>query len=106
MEKNPYSTIFSHYGGKGKLARFYPEPAHKRLIEPFAGSAAYAWRYHTHDVWINELDPRTFSIWAFLLRPDALDWIREYVPATPQVGQKVSEILPPGETPDGLVELL
>ena len=34
--------MFSYYGRKSKSARYYPEPTHDTIIEPFAGAAAYS----------------------------------------------------------------
>ncbi len=109
----PFSSAFSYYGSKSKLAHLYPAPTGSLIIEPFAGSAAYALRHSPeHEVWINELDPTTFSIWKFLTRPDALDWVRRVVPAQVQTGQKVSTIIFDAHEhshdpiPEGLVNLL
>jgi len=33
--------MFSYYGSKSKIVDYYPPPKHKRIIEPFAGSARY-----------------------------------------------------------------
>ena len=41
--------MFYFYGGKRRLARYYPQPQHRVIVEPFAGSAAYAcgtWSAH------------------------------------------------------------
>lgn len=98
-------TPFSYYGGKSKIAHLYPPPSHRQIIEPFGGSAAYAWRWRKEcDVWINELDPRTHSIWDFLIYDEeALDKVRKYVPETVTAGQKVLDFIPAEE--NGLVEL-
>ena len=37
--------MFSFYGGKRRLARFYPPPQHDVVVEPFAGSASYSVTY-------------------------------------------------------------
>lgn len=34
--------MFYYYGAKNLLSRYYPEPKHDIIIEPFAGSAAYS----------------------------------------------------------------
>jgi hypothetical protein len=103
-------TPYSYYGGKSKIAHLYPVPAHELIVEPFAGSAAYSWLHRRHpvtgaqrDVWLNDLDAKTYAIWAFLTSAAALDAVELYVPDTVHAGQKVSDIIPP-ELP-GLVEI-
>ena len=85
----------------------YPPPTHDLIIEPFAGSAAYAWYWASranHSVWINELDPRTHSIWDFLINDsEALEKVRRYVPEKVVAGMKCADIVPPEE--HGLLEL-
>lgn len=101
-------AVGSYFGGKSKLAKYYPPPEHALIIEPFAGMAAYSW-LHRRDstgkqrqVWINDLDPKTFSIWKFLTSPDACDIVEEFVPETVEPGMKVSELIP--EAFPGLIE--
>jgi site-specific DNA-adenine methylase len=99
----------SYYGGKSKIAHLYPAPSHSLIVEPFAGSAAYAWLHrrdglgNRRDVWLNDLDARTHSIWKFLVSPEALDAVELYVPDSVTAGMKVSDIIP-SEFP-GLIEL-
>lgn len=99
----------SYYGGKSKIAHLYPAPDHRLIIEPFAGSAAYAWLHRkaddgtSRDVWLNDLDPRTYSIWKFLTTEGALDAVEAYVPDEVRAGTKISEIIP-SDLP-GLVEV-
>ena len=38
---NDYSRIFSYYGGKSKIADWYPRAIHDVVIEPFCGGASY-----------------------------------------------------------------
>ncbi len=59
--------MFNYFGGKSKLARHYPVPRHRLVVEPFSGSAQYA-LYHAddHDVWINDLNPLIYGIWKWL----------------------------------------
>lgn len=94
----------SYYGGKSKIAHLYPAPTKGLIIEPFCGSAAYSWLHRKdHEVWLNDLDPRTYSIWKFLTSEAAYDIVAQYVPDTVTAGQKVSEIIP-AEFP-GLIEV-
>jgi hypothetical protein len=99
----------SYYGGKSKIAHLYPAPVHDLIIEPFAGSAAYSWLHRRRadgtrrQVWLNDLDEKTYSIWSFLTQADALDIVERFVPDTVVAGQKVSDLIP-SDLP-GLVEI-
>lgn len=80
------------------------------IIEPFAGSAAYSWLHRRRldsgrqrEVWLNDLDARTYSIWKFLTNPDAYDIVWEHVPEKVEPGQRISDIIPAAYP--GLVEL-
>ena len=42
--------MFSYYGSKSKIVNYCPPPKHKRIIEPFAGSARYSLKYWQNDV--------------------------------------------------------
>jgi site-specific DNA-adenine methylase len=99
------SSVFSYYGGKSKIINCYPPPKYDLIIEPFAGAAAYAWRWHEKEVWVNELDARVYAIWEFLLRPDALELVRQYVPEEVEEGTIVSQLVPDKQHA-GLVELM
>ena len=99
------SSVFSYYGGKSKIVNCYPPAKYLPIIEPFAGAAAYAWRHADCDVWINDIDPRTYSIWRFLISPDALDWIEQYIPVSIEKGTRISDLLPAG-APIGLLALM
>jgi hypothetical protein len=99
-----WKSVFSYYGGKSKIADVYPAPRHDLIIEPFAGAAAYSFRYRDRQVWLNDLDDRVASIWEFLLSPDAADWVERYWPATVRAGATSADYLPDNR-PDGLVEL-
>jgi hypothetical protein len=61
--------LFYFYGRKKQLAKHYPEPRHKLIIEPFAGSAAYALHGENwaNDVLLIERDPRVADIWHWLI---------------------------------------
>jgi hypothetical protein len=45
----------------------YASPAHRTIVEPFAGSAGYAVRHHERDVILVERDPLIASTWRYLL---------------------------------------
>ncbi len=67
------SPFFSYFGGKWRLAPRYPAPLHDTIIEPFAGSAGYATRYHSRRVILVEKDPNVAGMWRWLLGASAGD---------------------------------
>ena len=91
---------FSYYGSKSKIAHLYPAPVGDLIVEPFAGAACYSWLHRRRldgrqrEVWLNDLDSRTYSIWKFLTSPDAYDIVWEYVPDHVDVGQRISALIP------------
>lgn len=85
--------MFYYYGRKKQIARHYPEPAYDTIVEPFAGSAAYAlhgdrWQ---SDVILIEKDPRVAEIWQWLIETATPEGIRA-LPVL-KVGEKSSEFL-------------
>lgn len=85
--------MFYYYGRKKQLARRYPEPEHDRIIEPFAGAAAYSlygdrWK---RQVTLIEKDPQVVEIWRWLLE----DATPQSIMAMPLLspGEKSSEFL-------------
>ena len=66
------NRLFPYYGAKHAYIRHYPAPRHGHIIEPFAGSAAYA---HAHgaenDVTLIEKNPRIAAIWQWLVSVSA-----------------------------------
>ena len=64
--------FFSYYGGKWRDAvRNYPAPAHGTIVEPFAGSAGYAVRYHSRRVLLCDVDPIVIGVWKYLIATQA-----------------------------------
>ena len=64
--------MFYYYGRKTRFVKAYPQPSHRTVIEPFAGSAAYA-HYHIERlerVVLTELDPAIAAMWRQILDPD------------------------------------
>jgi len=56
---------FAYYGAKHGLASQYPRPRHQVIVEPFAGSAAYAC-YHAHRIdhaVLIDSDPAVVMLW-------------------------------------------
>lgn len=60
--------MFKYFGSKLSLAGVYPPPVHDTLIEPFAGSAAYAVAHRrTPRVILIERDTKVVALWHRLL---------------------------------------
>lgn len=62
------SLFFTYFGGKWRIAKHYPQPQHKTLIEPFAGSAGYSLHYPQKNVLLFDRDPIICSTWDYLIR--------------------------------------
>ncbi len=60
--------MFNYFGSKYYLAKHYPEPKYDLIIEPFAGSAQYAYHYSGKQVILIEKDVRVYNIWKWLQR--------------------------------------
>lgn len=58
--------MFYYYGRKKRIVKFYPEPENDIIIEPFAGSAAYAMEYYDRNVILYEINNKIYSVWKFL----------------------------------------
>lgn len=61
--------MFYYYGAKNRLAKKYPEPIHNVIVEPFAGSAAYAqyWRKKVRQVLLIDADENVVWLWNRLI---------------------------------------
>lgn len=90
--------MFYFYGGKRRLAHFYPAPEHKVIVEPFAGSAAYS---VTHLVGVTggptidkailvEKDKRVYDTWVRLLEMEVDDLLNYPIP---EAGERTSDFL-------------
>ena len=68
--------MFSYYGSKSKIVDYYPPPKHKKIIEPFAGSARYSLKYWQNDILLVDKYPVIVEIWKWLInatKKDILD---------------------------------
>ena len=66
--------MFSYYGAKGQIARFYPKPVCSEIREPFCGSARYACRYGLdRDVWLNDKYSVVVEVWQWIQRATRKD---------------------------------
>lgn len=59
--------FWCYYGGKWRSAPRYPAPRHEMIIEPFAGAAGYATRYHDRKIVLVEADPLVAGLWRWLI---------------------------------------
>lgn len=65
--------MFYYYGRKKKIVKSYPKPIHDTIVEPFAGAAAYSMEYHEKNVILNELNPKIYLAWDFLIKATPSD---------------------------------
>lgn len=65
--------MFSYYGSKSKIVDYYPPPKHKRIIEPFAGSARYSLKYWQNDVLLVDKYPVIVEVWNYLKNASEAD---------------------------------
>lgn len=97
---------FSYYGSKSRIAHLYAPPKFDHIIEPFAGSAPYAWLHRRNpdtgkprQVDLYDLNSETVAVWKFLQSPDALQWI-DTLPASVAPGQTIDSLMP-SDAPEG-----
>jgi len=65
--------MFSYYGSKSKVVKYYPPPIHDHIIEPFAGSARYSLRYWQHKVTLIENYELLVNLWHWLQKCEPKD---------------------------------
>jgi site-specific DNA-adenine methylase len=76
------------FGSKSNFVNHYPPPKHKKIIEPFAGSARYSLRYFDRDILLIDKYPIIIEIWHYLQNATPLDILG--LPKI-QKGEKVSD---------------
>lgn len=69
------TSMFPYFGSKGTSGRTYPPPRPDldRLVEPFAGSAAYAFAHWKKRVTLYDVSPKVCGIWEWLIRSSQAD---------------------------------
>jgi hypothetical protein len=90
----PLRPFFSYYGAKWRIVPLYPTPAYGRIVEPFAGSAAYATTWHASDVTLIDSDEVICGVWDYLIHVSA-DEVRS-LPIL-AAGQSVADVQIPQE---------
>lgn len=58
--------MFSYYGRKKKIIKKYPKPKFDTIIEPFAGSASYAYEHWEKNVILVDKFDKIIRIWNYL----------------------------------------
>lgn len=65
--------FFSYYGAKYTVAKYAGPPRRDLVIEPFAGSAAYATRFAPETVRLYDVSPDVCALWDWLIRCSEAD---------------------------------
>lgn len=73
--------FFSYFGSKYRIGARYPAPQYGTIVEPFAGGAGYATRYHDRHVRLVERDPLLAGLWRYLTTVSAAEIL-----AIPDIG--------------------
>jgi hypothetical protein len=79
--------FFCYYGGKWRAAPHYPAPQYQTVIEPFAGAAGYATRYHSRSIVLADANPLITNLWRYLIKVSAQE-----VRALPLVVEHVDDL--------------
>lgn len=58
--------MWSYYGSKSKVVKYYPKPLYEIIIEPFAGSARYSLEYYDRKIYLIEKDKLLVQLWHWL----------------------------------------
>lgn len=58
--------MWSYYGSKSKIIKYYPPPKYDKIIEPFAGTAQYSLKYYDRDVVLVDKYEVIIKIWKWL----------------------------------------
>lgn len=59
--------MFSYYGSKSKIVKYYPPPKYDKIIEPFAGSAIYSLKYYNKQIELIEKYDILVKLWNWLI---------------------------------------
>lgn len=65
--------MWSYYGSKSKIVDLYPPPKHKRIVEPFAGSARYSLKYWDREVLLMDKYDKIVNMWLWLQKASYYD---------------------------------
>jgi len=84
--------MWSYYGSKAKIAKLYPAPRYKIIVEPFSGAAWYS-LYHIDKISkaiLNEKDPILYNMWEWLIKSASSEEILSNLDF--YVGDDISEL--------------
>lgn len=65
--------MWSYYGSKTNIVKYYPMPKHDLIIEPFAGAAKYSLKYFDRDVLLVDKYEVIIKIWKWLQKCSPAD---------------------------------
>jgi len=80
--------MIPYFGSKSNFVNYYPPPKHKKIIEPFAGSARYSLKYFDRDILLIDKYKIIIEIWHYLQNASQSDILG--LPKI-QKGEKVSD---------------
>lgn len=58
--------MWPYYGRKMKVLKYYPEPKHDKIIEPFAGTAPYSLKYWKKEIILIDRYEIIIDLWKYL----------------------------------------
>ena len=70
--------MWSYYGSKSKIAKYYPKPIYGKIIEPFAGAAWYSARYSTRKISLSDKNQIIYGIWDWLINAATINDLTEH----------------------------
>ncbi len=91
MKDKITGPLFKWFGSKWSASRYYPEPSHDLIVEPFAGSAGYSLRHHRCSVVLTESNENLRELWRWLITDATEQQIRD-IPTQIKEGTDIREI--------------
>ncbi len=80
--------MFSYYGGKGRIAKRYPEPLYPVVVEPFCGAAWYSVLWQAPRALLFDVDENIAAAWGWLLHRATPEALSAWPPYTPGARMK------------------
>jgi hypothetical protein len=78
--------VFPYFGSKKRIARKYPAPLYRTVVEPFAGSLGYSMYYRPEESNAFDADERVVELWRRLM-------VGEVAQSPPRIGTKTDDLL-------------